>query len=66
MNFHVLTLFPDMVRNGLETSITGRAIDKGLFGLDVVNNIFMWMMPPTVEALAWSCRQNPFIWPMRP
>ena len=37
MNFHVLTLFPDMVRNGLETSITGRAIDKGLFGLDVVN-----------------------------
>lgn len=37
MNFHVLTLFPDMVRQGLETSITGRAIDKGLFGLDVVN-----------------------------
>lgn len=37
MNFHVLTLFPDMVRNGLETSITGRALDKGLFGLDVVN-----------------------------
>ena len=37
MNFHVLTLFPDMVRDGLSTSITGRAIDKGLFGLDVVN-----------------------------
>ena len=37
MNFHVLTLFPDMVRQGLETSITGKAIDKGLFGLDVVN-----------------------------
>ena len=37
MNFHVLTLFPDMVRGGLETSITGRAIEKGLFGLDVVN-----------------------------
>ncbi|MDY2628626.1 MAG: tRNA (guanosine(37)-N1)-methyltransferase TrmD [Lachnospiraceae bacterium] len=37
MNFHVLTLFPDMVRQGLETSITGRAIDRGLFGLDVVN-----------------------------
>lgn len=37
MNFHVLTLFPDMIRQGLETSITGRAIASGLFGLDVVN-----------------------------
>lgn len=37
MRFHVLTLFPDMVRNGLETSITGRAIKNGLFDLNVVN-----------------------------
>ena len=37
MNFHVMTLFPDMVKNGLETSITGRAMNAGLFGLDVVN-----------------------------
>ncbi|MBQ4046057.1 MAG: tRNA (guanosine(37)-N1)-methyltransferase TrmD, partial [Lachnospiraceae bacterium] len=37
MIFHVLTLFPDMIRQGLETSITGRAIAAGLFGLDVVN-----------------------------
>ncbi len=37
MKFHVLTLFPDMVQNGLETSITGRAIERGTIGLNVVN-----------------------------
>ena len=26
MNFHVLTLFPEMVEQGVNTSITGRAI----------------------------------------
>ena len=26
MNFHVLTLFPEMIENGMNTSITGRAI----------------------------------------
>ena len=30
MNFHVLTLFPEMIENGMNTSITGRAITKGL------------------------------------
>lgn len=37
MNFHVLTLFPEMIENGLNTSITGRAIEKGLLHLDTVN-----------------------------
>ena len=37
MNFHVLTLFPDMIEQGICTSITGRAIDKGLIGLNTVN-----------------------------
>ena len=37
MNFHVLTLFPDMIRNGFQTSITGRAVEKGLLSLDTVN-----------------------------
>lgn len=37
MNFHVLTLFPDMIEMGLHTSITGRAIDKGLLSLKTVN-----------------------------
>ncbi len=37
MNFHVLTLFPDMIMQGLNTSITGRAIDKGLISINAVN-----------------------------
>lgn len=37
MNFHVLTLFPDMILSGLETSITGRAILAGTISLEAVN-----------------------------
>lgn len=37
MNFHVLTLFPEMIQQGLNTSITGRAIDKGLISVNTVN-----------------------------
>ena len=37
MRFHILTLFPDMIRQGLEASIIGRAVDKGLIGLNAVN-----------------------------
>lgn len=37
MNFHVLTLFPDMIMQGLNTSITGRAMDKGLIHVNTVN-----------------------------
>jgi tRNA (guanine37-N1)-methyltransferase len=37
MIFHVLTLFPEMIKNGMNTSITGRAIDKGLMQLNVKN-----------------------------
>ena len=35
--FHVLTLFPEMILNGLKTSITGRAIEKGIFDLETIN-----------------------------
>lgn len=37
MNFHILTLFPEMILNGLNTSITGRAIDKKLISVDAIN-----------------------------
>lgn len=37
MNFHIMTLFPDMVMEGLRTSITGRAIEKGLLSIEAVN-----------------------------
>lgn len=35
--FHILTLFPDMVMDGLNTSIIGRAIDAGLLEINAVN-----------------------------
>ncbi|MDE6642421.1 MAG: tRNA (guanosine(37)-N1)-methyltransferase TrmD [Acetatifactor sp.] len=37
MKFHILTLFPEMVRQGLETSIIGRAVDRQLIELNTVN-----------------------------
>lgn len=37
MNFYVLTLFPEMIEQGVNTSITGRAIDKDLIKLNAIN-----------------------------
>ena len=37
MNFSVLTLFPEMIQQGLGTSITGRALEKGTISLEAVN-----------------------------
>lgn len=37
MNFHILTLFPEMIEQGLNTSITGRAISNGLLSIEAVN-----------------------------
>lgn len=37
MRFHVLTLFPEMIEQGLGTSITGRAMENGLVSLNAVN-----------------------------
>ena len=37
MNFHILTLFPDMVMDGLNTSIIGRAIEAGLLSIEAIN-----------------------------
>lgn len=37
MNYHVLTLFPEMIEQGLHTSILGRAIEKGLINLEAVD-----------------------------
>ena len=35
--FHILTLFPEMVLDGLNTSIIGRAIEAGLLEINAVN-----------------------------
>lgn len=37
MNFHILTLFPEMVMDGLSTSIIGRAMSKELLTIEAVN-----------------------------
>ena len=37
MNFHILTLFPEMVENGLNTSIIGRAVNAGLLSVNAIN-----------------------------
>ncbi|MGN0480306.1 MAG: tRNA (guanosine(37)-N1)-methyltransferase TrmD [Lachnospiraceae bacterium] len=37
MNFHILSLFPEMIVNGLNTSITGRAIEKGIISINAVD-----------------------------
>ena len=37
MNFHILTLFPDMIEAGLHTSILGRAAQAGLISIQTVN-----------------------------
>ena len=37
MNFYVMTLFPEMIEQGLNTSIIGRAMEKELLSLKAVN-----------------------------
>ena len=37
MNFHIMTLFPEMIESGLNTSIIGRAADSGLISIEAVN-----------------------------
>lgn len=37
MRYHVLTLFPEMILDGLNTSIIGRAMSKGLIELNAIN-----------------------------
>ena len=37
MHFHIMTLFPEMVLDGLHTSIIGRAEEKGFISVEAVN-----------------------------
>ena len=37
MNFHVLTLFPEMIAQGMNTSIIGRAMAGGFLSVNAVN-----------------------------
>ena len=54
MNFHILTLFPEMIEQGLNTSITGRAITdfcrlkQLISGTMRLISIKAWMIIPMV------------------
>ncbi len=37
MHFHILTLFPEMIEQALNTSIIGRAVQKGYLAIEAVN-----------------------------
>ena len=37
MNFHILSLFPEMIMGGLSTSITGRAMKQGKLNIEAVD-----------------------------
>ena len=37
MRYHILTLFPEMVSQGLHERIIGRAVDRGVISLEAVN-----------------------------
>ena len=58
MRFHVLTLFPQMILDGLNTSITGRAIQNGILSVDALNirdfaeNKYMAVVPD------WLCSRD--------
>ena len=59
MNFHILTLFPDMVLDGLHTSIIGRAVENGLISIEAIDireystSTGMWTIIRTAAARAW-------------
>ena len=46
MNFYIMTLFPEMVMDGLNTSIIGRAVNKGLLSIEIMHltSITAWMI----------------------
>lgn len=37
MNFHIMTLFPDMVMSGVGSSITGRAMESGIISCEAID-----------------------------
>lgn len=37
MNYHIMTLFPEMIENSMSTSIMGKAIQKNLINVQAIN-----------------------------
>ncbi len=60
MKYHVLTLFPEMIEQAMNTSIMGRAMADGLISLQVMNiriirsiSMEKWMIIRMAGALVW-------------
>ncbi len=53
MNFYILTLFPDMVREGLHTSIIGRAVQAGHLAIETVRFGFCVKLMGEKECRKW-------------
>ena len=67
MNFYILTLFPEMVMDGLNTSIIGRAVKNGLLSIEAVNirdfaqnKHGLWMITLMAAVRVYLCRQHQF------
>ena len=65
MKYHILTLFPEMIEQGLHTSILGRAINNGyissrrrISGIFQQINSTAWTIIHTAEVRAWSWRRS--------
>ena len=70
MNFHVLTLFPEMIEQGLHTSILGKAMEKAASlwrpqtsGIFPPTNTIGWTIIPTAAAQEWLWRRSRYTVP---
>ena len=65
MNFHVLTLFPEMVLNGLNTSITGKAVKNGLINIEATDirnySLHLKPLPPQMKFIKQVLRLTKFM-----
>ena len=57
INFHVLTLFPDMVLNGLNTSIIGRAVENNIIKIGATD-IRDFSTNKHLTVPGWSCSRS--------
>ena len=65
MKFHILTLFPEMVQQGLATSILGRAAEKDLISIIADRNIIRHdlFQNSLINSLIMSAEQYQFLFP---
>ena len=60
--FHILTLFPEMVMDGLNTSIIGRAIEAGLLEINR-GQYYVTILP---SKTVWKVGMDYPVWEVEP